>query len=151
MFYKVFLYSHEIVFITKFQDIKLSFSIFSVSPKARKEHYNSQATRWCVCRVDDAGEIFRGEDKPCTIIGPLWSVLDLSRLHISRLFKSQNFVMFDKSEPVSTVSLVCEWRETHCRAYVRRPHEWINVEHNRIWRRKNCSIKILLGFPNIHQ
>src|SRR6218665_2734785 len=36
--------SHHIVFITKFQDIKLSFSIFSVSPKVRIEHYNSKAT-----------------------------------------------------------------------------------------------------------
>src|SRR6218665_290098 len=46
MFYKQSssIYSHAIVFITKFQGIKLSFLIFSVSPKMRIEHYNSQAT-----------------------------------------------------------------------------------------------------------
>ena len=46
MFYKQFfsIYSHDIVFIPKFQDIKLSFSIFSVSLKVRIEHYNSPAT-----------------------------------------------------------------------------------------------------------
>src|SRR6218665_1427718 len=48
MFYKrsFSIYSHEIVFITKFQDVELSFSIFPISPKVRIEYYNSQATSW---------------------------------------------------------------------------------------------------------
>src|SRR6218665_150836 len=46
MFYKQSssIYYHDIVFITKFQDTKLSFSIFSISQKVHIEHYNSQAT-----------------------------------------------------------------------------------------------------------
>src|SRR6218665_3580815 len=37
-------FSDDIIFMTQFQAIKLSFSIFSVSPKVRIEYYNSQAT-----------------------------------------------------------------------------------------------------------
>ena len=50
------IFSDDTISMTKFPATKLSFSIFSVSPKVRIEHYSSQATTSVASGVNHEGQ-----------------------------------------------------------------------------------------------